>query len=328
MKRIGLGLGMVVLLLGLASACGDDDNGNPDGTGDTGGDTGGDTAGSCTRTDECPHGSVCESGACDLRLPALTETGADMSCLGNNPPPTPLPGTVTATLWVEDFEDEYRVEGVTVEIFLDNVVDDSPDLTVGPTNADGEVAGVAGLPARGMIAYRAAGGDFPTGTQRTTIEYDVECPDADGGRVRALSISDSTYRLIPTILGITPDADHAIIAGAFEDCADSSDPVEGIVARLLNASGADCHELDRRECYSRYFVDEFPSRIDNQPYSSPDGLYAIAQVPPGDWTMEVRGRLTASSTEYPFDLLGTKNVHAIADAIVIVDVNPLATLPD
>ena len=321
MKRLGLGICIATLALGFA--CGDDDNGTPDG-----GDTTGDTVGGCARTDECPHGSVCVSNVCELRLPTLVETGADMSCLGNNPRPDPLPGTVTATLYVEDFEDDYRVEGISVELFLDNVIDGTPDLTVGPTNADGEVTGVAGLPARGVIAYRAIGGNFPTGEQRTTVEYDVECPDADGGRVRALSISDSTYRLIPTILGITPDADHAIIAGAFEDCAASSDPVEGVVARLVNAAGADCHVLNQRECYSRYFVDEFPSRIDNQPYSSEDGLYAIAQVPPGDWTMEIRGRLTAASTEYPFDLLGHKQVHAIADAIVIVDVNPLAAFPD
>lgn len=331
MKRIAWGLCIAGLASGLAGACGDDDSGNPD-AGDTAGDTTGDTAGSCSRTDECPIGSVCvpESHVCEMRLPTLAETGADMSCLGNNPPVPPLPGTVTATLYVEDFEDEYRVEGVTVELFLDNVVDDTPDLTVGPTDASGEVAGVAGLPARGLIAYRATGGTSPTtgAAQRTTVEYDVECPDADGGRVRALSISDSTYRLIPTILGITPDADHAIVAGAFEDCADPAAEVEGVVARLLNASGEDCHVRNPRECYARYFVDEFPSRIDNQPYSSPDGLYAIAQVPPGDWVLEIRGRLTAATTEFPYDLLGRKEVHAIADAIVIVDVNPLAEFPD
>ncbi|NMC69719.1 MAG: hypothetical protein GYA57_06575 [Myxococcales bacterium] len=331
MKRIGLGLGLAGLVLGLAFACGDDDSGNPD-AGDTAGDTPGDTAGHCSRTDECPIGSVCvpESHVCEMRLPTLAETGADMSCLGNNPPIPPLPGTVTATLYVEDFEDEYRVPGVTLELFFDNVVDETPDLTVGPTDASGEVSGVAGLPARGLIAYRATGGTSPTtgAAQRTTVEYDVECPDADGGRVRALSISDSTYRLIPTILGITPDADHAIIAGAFQDCADPPDEVEGIVARLLDASRQDCHVLNPRECYARYFVDEFPSRIDNQPYSSPDGLYAIAQVPPGDWVLEIRGRLTAATTEFPYDLLGRKEVHAIADAIVIVDVNPLAELPD
>ncbi|MBN1771199.1 MAG: hypothetical protein JXB32_08070 [Deltaproteobacteria bacterium] len=323
MRRIGLGVCITGLALGLAFACGDDDNGNPDV-----GDTDGETAGGCTRTDECPHGMVCESGVCELRLPTLVETGADMTCLGNNPRPDPLGTTVTATMYVEDFEDEYLVEGVTLELFFDNVVDETPDQTVGPTNASGEATGATGLPARGVIAYRATGGTSPTtgAAQRTTIEYDVEIPDADGGRVRALSISDSTYRLIPTILGITPDASHAIIAGAFEDCA--TDEVEGIVARLLNASGADCHVLDPRECYSRYFVDEFPSRIDNQPHSSPDGLYAIAQVPPGDWTMEVRGRLTAATTEYPYDLLGEKTVHAIADAIVIVDVNPLAEPAD
>jgi hypothetical protein len=257
-------------------------------------------------------------------LPALDTLGSDMSCVGNNPPIEPLGTTVTATVYVEDFQDDYQVEGATIDLFLDNIVDDSPDATIGPTNAAGEVAGVDGLPARGVIAYRLHGGDLPGGTVRTTIEYDVEIPDADGGRVRVLSVSDSTFRLIPTILGITPDADHGIIAGSFNDCAASSQTVEGIVARMLNAAGEDCHELNQRECYSRYFQDEFPARIDNQSYSSADGLYGIVQIPPGDWTIEVRGRLTAASTAFPFDLLGRKQVHCIADSITIVDVNPLA----
>ena len=41
--------------------------------------------------------------------------------------------------------------------------------------------------------------------------------------------------------------------------------------------------------------------------------------------LEILGRLSASSAEYPFDLLGSKRVNCIADSIVIVDVPPLET---
>jgi hypothetical protein len=227
-------------------------------------------------------------------------------------------------VYLEDFETDALVEGAMIDLFLDNIVDDTPDGTIGPTNASGEFAGVADLPARGKIAYRVHAGALPGGDVRQTIEYDVEIPEADGGRVRMLSVADSTYTLIVSILGIIPDADHGIIAGEFQDCAASAQSVEGIVVRMLNAAGDDCHELNQRECYSRYFVDSFPSRPENQAYSSADGLYGLVQVPPGEWMLEVRGRLTGASTEFPFDLLGRKQVRCNADSITIVDVNPLA----
>jgi hypothetical protein len=320
MRNLWIASLAAALAMGGWTACGDDDSTPTDG----GTDTPTDGTGGCTRTDECRQGYICDRGACTLALPTLQETLADMTCLGNNPAPDPLPGTVTATLYVEDFEEDETVEGATVDLYFDNVVDDTPDRTVGPTNAVGEVAGVAGFPARGLIAYKVHGGSLPDHAVRTTIEYDVETPDADGGRVRALSVSDNTYRLIPTVLGITPLPTHGIVAGLFEGCPPGNDAVEGVVVRMLNGSGEDCHALNPRECYSRYFREETPARIDNQPYSSPDGLYGVVQVPAGTWTLEVRGRLTSATTEYPFDLLGRKVVRSIPDSIVIVDVNPLA----
>jgi hypothetical protein len=312
----------VGLALGLWASCGGDDNVTP---GD-GGEEGGDTGPTCARTDECHQGFRCESGTCNMVLPTLDPSGTNADLSECPSPPTPLPGTVTATVYVEDFQENVAVEGATIDLFLDNLADDTIDRTIGPTDASGLITGVAGLPQRGVIAYRVHGGVLPDGAVRTTIEYDVAIPETDGQQVRFLSVSDRTYRLIPTILGIAPDASHGIIAGAFEDCAADPQAVEGIVARLLNSSGQDCHDLNPLECYSRYFVDEFPSRIDNQSYSSPDGLYAIAQVPPGDWTLEIRGRLTGTTTEFPFDLLGSKTIRPTADSIVIVDVNPLDTL--
>jgi hypothetical protein len=316
MKAIWVGALVTGLALGLWASCGGDDGGTP-------GD-GGETGPTCTKTDDCHQCFRCISGACSMMLPTLESTNIS-TCLGNNPPITPLPGTVTATLYVEDFQENVPVEGAVVDLFLDNLVDETIDRTLDPANASGEILGVDGLPQRGVIAYRVHAGDLPDGTVRTTIEYDVAIPDADGGRVRILSVSDRTYRLIPTILGFSPDASHGIIAGAFEDCPPTENAVEGIVARLVNSSGDDCHTLNPLECYSRYFVEEYPSRIDNQAFSSADGLFAIAQVPAGDWTLEIRGRMTGATTEFPFDLLGRKVIRPAADSIVIVDVGVLAT---
>ena len=342
MKTFWIGATALGLALGLWASCGGDDSGTPDGGADVGETSGdGDASAGCVRTDECHQGYRCESGSCVMVLPDLSAGAADLSCLDGCTPactdpqvcelgacvdPPPPEGTfVTATIYVEDFEDDYRVEGATIDLFLDNTVD-TPDATIGPTDVNGSflvTPAIAELPAGRAIAYRVHAGDLPAGAVRTTIEYDVRIPAVDGEEVRFLSVSDSTYRLIPTILGITPDASHGIIAGEFGDC--STNSVEGVVARLVNDSDRDCHDLNPRECYSRYFVDDFPTRIDNQTFSSPDGLYAIAQVAPGEWDLEILGRLSASSAEYPFDLLGSKRVNCIADSIVIVDVPPLET---
>ena len=340
MKTFWIGAAAMGLALGLWASCGGDDSGTPDGGGDVGETSGdGDASSGCTRTDECHQGYRCESGSCVTILPDLSTLSADLSCLGGCTPsctdpevcelgvcvdPPPPPGTyVTATIYLEDFEDDYRVEGAMIDLFLDNTVD-TPDETIGPTDVNGAVLVTpadAQLPAGRDIAYRVHAGDLPAGAVRTTIEYDVRIPAADGDEVRFLSVSDSTYRLIPTILGITPDAGHGVVLGEFDDCA--GNPVEGFVVRFLTETGEDCHVLHERECFARYFQDGYPSRIDNQPYSSADGLFAMVQVPPGTWTAQVLGRLTDDTATYPYDLLGEKRVAADADAIVIMRVEVL-----
>jgi hypothetical protein len=290
-----------------------------DGSDDIAGDAidGGD---GCVRTDDCSPGSWCNAGTCELALPTLVRTGADMTCLHDNPPPVPGTGTIDAVAFVEDFLDGTPVEGAIVDFFFDDVVDGTPDSTVGPTDAAGEVW-IAGVPRFNLIAYRVRDGDLPGGAVRETIAYDVRTPDVDGAALGLMSVADRTYRLIPTILGIAPDALHGVVFGRFDDCVEN--PVEGFVVRFLTAAGEDCHVLDGRECYSRYFVDRFPARIDNQTYSSADGLFAVLQVPPGMWAAQVLARLGDGSVTYPYDLVGEKAIGVAADAVTLVHVEVL-----
>ena len=306
-------------------ACGDDDNGgNPDS---------GDVTGGCAMSDECPIGSICDDTAspavCARVAPNIAEDvspAPDLTCLHNNPVPvSTCPGqTRTVGLYVEDFQDDFRVGQVTIELFFNNVIDAEPDATVGPTALDGTITGIANIPCDTVIAYRIQG----TTTARngaaiyavkSSVEYDLETPATDGDQMRLLSVSDSTYRLIPTILGITPLPANGIIAGEFDDCAGVA--MEGVMARMVNSSGDDCHELDIHECLARYFVDSYPSRLENQAFSSDDGLFAVAQVPEGDWSIEIVGWLDDSVEP---TVLGRKAVQVIPDTIAIVDVAPLA----
>ncbi|MBI5487434.1 MAG: hypothetical protein HY905_08890 [Deltaproteobacteria bacterium] len=274
----------------------------------------------CGRTDECLPGSRCNDGLCESVLPTLDSTGADLTCLRDHPPPIPGVGTVALTVSVMDFTDEVGVEGATVDLFFDGIVDGSPDATVGPTDGGGR-ASAGGVPRDNRIASRVRRGDLPGGLVRETVQYDVRTPDADGALLRVWSVDDRTYRLIPTILGISPDAEHGVVFGKFDDCAGV--PVEGFVVQLVLETGEDCRALDERECRARYFQDRFFSRIDNQPYSSADGLFALLQVPPGSWTARVMGRLADDAPVFPYELLGEKRIVVIADAVAIVTVEVL-----
>lgn len=304
-----------VAALAAAQACGDDDGGRADVV-DTG--TDGDASGACRAHSDCP-GGYCMEGtprACEP-LPVVV---GDMSCLRNNPPPVPGVGEVTVTAHIEDFEDDTPVAGAVAELFFDGVVGETPDMVLDPTNAAGEVPGVAGIPRDRFIAYRVRGGRLPSGvTIKTTIEYDQETPVADGGRLTLLSVSDPTYRLIQTVLGIRPTPTRGVLAGEFQDC--NGDPVEGVIVRLVDAADRDCHDINDRECYYRYFDEEYPARLENQPHSSADGLYGAVEVPPGEWTIEILGRLSATTE---VELLGAKRILATADAIAIANVGPLA----
>jgi len=90
-------------------------------------------------------------------------------------------------------------------------------------------------------------------------------------------MSTTTYRLIPSLLGISPDVSKGIVTGSLYDC--DGDPVEGGQVVLWNSAGTIPAEVQ-----VRYFVDDFPNR--NQPYTSADGLWILMDVPVGQWTVE------------------------------------------
>lgn len=93
------------------------------------------------------------------------------------------------------------------------------------------------------------------------------------------SVSTTTYAVIPSLLGVSPDGDKGTIAGTAYGC--GGDPIEGaqIIVRDRD-TGAIPESL-----VVKYFVDSFPNR--NQPYTSPDGLWVAINVPEGVWDVEL-----------------------------------------
>ncbi len=200
---------------------------------------------------------------------------------------------VSATIVVKDFEDDFPVEGVQLEVFYANAATGTPDLdatSLDPTDENGEVTAL--VPAGRRIAYRVVGGDtplYPPGVVQTSIEYDVVTPDTDGLTVDAISVSQHTYMLISTVLGITPDPAKGILAGGFKDC--SGAEIEGAVARLYDSTGALCH--GENDCLDRYFIDDVPAQ--DQWWSSADGLFGVLQIPAAEgYSLELHGIVAGS----------------------------------
>jgi hypothetical protein len=92
------------------------------------------------------------------------------------------------------------------------------------------------------------------------------------------SVSAFTYAFILNLLGITLEEDAGVLAGKASDCGDA--PIEKAQVIVRDAAGNIPSAL-----VVNYFVDDFPNR--DQPYTSPDGLWLAANVPVGEWTVEL-----------------------------------------
>jgi hypothetical protein len=306
-------------LMGLALACvvpacggDDDDTTGGEGEGEAGEstlafctdglDNDGDQAIDCFDHDCLPFQRDCAPAAyVDDLGDAAPAQAANLACLHDNPPPQPTGDAVSVRFYSEDFEDQTRVEGLTVEVYLGNRIEGTPDFTLGPTDADGFTEAVD-VPAQALIATRVLA--VPN-VARTTVEFDVETPTQDG-EVRALVVLDSTYRVVPAAVAVTIQAGKGIVAGKFSDC--DGEAVAGIIATVEGQSPD-----------IRYFVDEFPAREPD--VTTEDGLFVAINIDPGDYQVVLEGRLQAGG---PLVEVGRREVQVIADSINVVDLEPLA----
>lgn len=232
---------------------------------------------------------------------AAPATPANLACLHDNPPPEPTGETVSVRFYAEDFEHEDRIEGATIEVYLVNRIEGDPDFVLGPTDDNGLTEAVD-VPARSMLATRIPEIER---VARTTVQFDVLTPTADG-EVRALTVANDTYQIVPTALGILVEAGKGIVAGRYSDCDD--EPVAGLIAHV-----------EGQDAEIRYFSDEFPAREPD--VTTEDGLYVAINVDPGDHEIVLRGRTEAGGTLVE---LGRREIQVIADSINVLDLGPLA----
>lgn len=216
---------------------------------------------------------------------------------------------------VEDFENHTAVASANVDLFYG---DDPTGLPDASTQSD--VSGLVSTsgPSCTPVSYRVNTVGGPVATRETVKLHQVYGYPTGAGITNAsfVSVSDTTYQLIPGFLGVQIQPGLSIVAGTAYDCARdpeqaSDDPVgkiEGVQVVVLDANGDVPDTLG-----VNYFIKDFPDR--DQLQTSPDGLWVASNVPPGPVEVQMWGNVDGELV-----LLGTTHVDAAADGLEIANV--------
>ena len=175
---------------------------------------------------------------------------------------------------VTDFESGDAVADVTVSFSLADDPTGEPDFTV-DSNSSGSLPLVEFA---SCTAFSTTAETDPAleETQTTIRQHWIY---AGGSNVDAEvpSVSSTTFRLIPSLLGVSPDPSRGLLTGQVLDC--DGEPVEGAQVVFRSPDG----DIDTAQVV-RYFVDEFPNR--DQPTTSDDGLFIVIDAPVGQGRLE------------------------------------------
>ena len=184
--------------------------------------------------------------------------------------------TATMSGTIEDFETSDPVDGAKLEVWAS---DDISGAAVNSTLADANGKVTIDVDTCVSTAYRVTTGDHIKETTDTWEFHQFYAADGTDGVVPEAfnSVSDATYTIIPSLLGVTIQSDKGIIAGTVFGCDD--EPVEGAQVVVKDQNG------DVLDVVVKYFIDDFPNR--DQPYTSPDGLWIAMNVPPGTVNIEM-----------------------------------------
>jgi hypothetical protein len=297
--------GMVVCVAALLGGCSDDDGGSNDN-------------GNANATPD--HLS-------DETM--VTPTGTpDFTCVGGADPAMVYTTETEISGIVQDFEEDWAVEGVCVSVFetLDDLLNDNPFDTSAETGPNGSYTLLA--PANvARMQFKIWDPTFED--YFITLELNEPVagmppgPPQSTGKDR-LVISDVTMQTVPAILGIQRVAGTGIVAGRVYDC--NRDELQYAAMRAYDGPESDparqllsVYEGPNRNAF--YFADGMPVR--GQMFTDPEGQFLIANLAPtpGDFiTMEFWGRYGDCPDGC---LISTQEIPVVPDSIVVTDMLPL-----
>jgi hypothetical protein len=305
MRVRGLGCKALVMgsLLALAACSGGDKGGDDTGGGDGGGEGGGDGGGGGACADQADYINVTQAAVGDL-------TGFEGGFEGagawwTQTVDTSKQGVVPMAGVIEDFETNDGVPDATLDIWFSDTTSGVPDQSV-TSDSSGNVSGEA--PTCTPITYRVTT-DPALAETKTTFEAHQVTSAGPLDDEYFNSVSTTTYSIIPSLLGVSPDADKGIVAGTAYDI--NEDPIEGAQIVITDDAGCIPESLT-----VKYFVDDFPNR--NQPNTSADGLWVAVNIPAGEWNAE----MFISDGAGGHIKLGSTRITVEADSININNVYP------
>lgn len=215
---------------------------------------------------------------------------------------------------VLDFEDDVPRTNTQVQIWEGDVATGQPDSTA-DADANGRVSMTA--PSCQPITYLAYPDPAAAEAMPTYKAHQVYGADgADPFAAEFISVSISTYLVIPAIVGITPEPGKSVIAGTGFDVTREPDTLSEIDAGKVEGAEVVVKDLDGNyipDVHVKYFVEKFPDR--DQPHTSADGLWTAINVPPGDVRVEMWGLVD----DVP-KLLGSTQLKTYADSINIANI--------
>jgi hypothetical protein len=204
---------------------------------------------------------------------------------------------------VEDFETGDEVPDATLELWWA----DSTTGAVDQETISSESGAVSGtLMSCTPFSYRTSTDADLEETVTTIQAHEVYGFRTDDHDAAFYSVSTTTYNIIPSLLGVTPEPGKGIAAGTAYDC--NGDPVEFVQVITKDSDG----NIVEGQIV-KYFREEFPNR--DQYWTSDDGLWVIVNIPPGTVSVEMYGLNAAGEHE----LLGTTILEVVPDSINIAN---------
>ena len=196
---------------------------------------------------------------------SLTTESAASGCIGQRS----MAGQVM------DFQDDIPVDEARVEFFWADAIFGAPDAVV---TADANGVFNVEMNTCEPFTYRVTTDSILDATKTTIESHDVLPYNAVSPVSHEVnSVSSTTYALIPTLLGVSPDVTKGIVAGRAYDCEGNN--LEGLQVVIDDGNGSIPAGV-----VAKYFIDDFPNR--NQQYTSPDGLWILMDVPVGNWIVK------------------------------------------
>lgn len=233
-----------------------------------------------------------------------------------------LVGPITIDGQVNDFQDDEdppRGE-TTVSLWYDDEPSGTPDASAQTDNTlerlgEVEIEAISCQPSAYLALRNPALEDA-----KPTYKAHQVYPPIDDFESEFTTVSISTYLLIPSVLGVSPDTSKSIISGTAFDCTRQPETLSDIDDGKVENAWVKVKDLEGNEpagVMVHYFIDgtdgPFPDR--DLHATSANGIWTAINVPVGEYRVEMWGLVDGEEV-----ILGSTQLSSVADSINIANI--------